>query len=189
VVRSEGSEHATRWRRVVALVAIGLASIAVAGWYWQSELIGIGARWYLARVAAREEASGDLSRRRNAVARLHRVLLLAPPRDALVPELFDFLTALSARVATGEIDLDWAAYLYTSYERDLVNLRPTGTPRRTTAEIATVIGEQVRFFSLRKRRDRSGMRLRDLDGSPPGNSYTVEEIDRAAREGRKLPGE
>ena len=188
-VRTERLALRTRWLRGLSFGAVAIAAGGVACWHWQSELIGIGARWHLARVAAREEASGNLSRRRDAVAQVHRLLLLAPPRDALVPELFDFLTAVSARVATAEIDLAWAAYLYTSYERDLIGLRPTGTPRRSLAEVESAIAEQVRFYSLRKRPDQPGIRLRDLDGSPPGDSYTVEEIEQAALERRKLPGE
>ena len=42
-------------------------------------------------------------------------------------------------------------------------------------------GGSVDFFALRKRPDVAGIRLRDLAGRP-GNSYTVEQIERAARE-------
>src|SRR5690349_9182193 len=109
----------SRWKRILAITAGVLVVAGAAGWYWQSEIIGYGTKWYLARVAAREEASGSLDQRRQAVAKVHRMLLLAPPPDQLVPELFDLITAVSARAATGEIDLDWAAYVYNSYERDM----------------------------------------------------------------------
>jgi hypothetical protein len=179
----------TRRRRIALSAALAAALLVAAGWYWQSQLIGIAARWYLAQVAAREEASGSLEARRKAVARMHRLLLLAPPPDALVPELFDLITAVSARVATGEIDFPWAAYVYNSYERDLVRDRPAGVPRRTMPEVEQDVARYVQFYALQKRPDVDGVRLRDLAGEPAGKSFTVEEIEQAAREGRDLTGE
>lgn len=168
------------------MAVVALAVAGAAGWYWQSELIGIGARWYLSRVAAREEASGALDERRQAVARMHRLLLLGPPTDPLVPELFDLITAVSMRVARGEIDVAWAAYVYNSYERDLVRDRPQGAPRRSLAAVEAEVERYVRFYALRQRPDQAGVRLRDLAGAPAGKSFTVEEIEQAAREGRDL---
>lgn len=175
--------------RLLVGVALAVAAAGAAGWYWQSELIGVGARWYLARVAAREEASGSLEERRQAVGRMHRLLLLGPPADVLVPELFDLITTVSSRVASGEIDFAWAAYVYNSYERDLVRDRPRGTPRRSLAEIQAEVERYVRFYALQQRPDQSGVRLRDLAGAPAGRSFTVEEIEQAAREGRDLTRE
>ncbi|MBX3023494.1 hypothetical protein KF840_01150 [bacterium] len=176
-----------------ARLAIAAAGCAVvlggAGWYWQSELIGVGARWYLERVAAREEASGSLAERRAAVARMHGLLLLSPPPDALVPELFDLITAVSSRVASGAIDFPWAAYVYNSYERDLARDRPLGVPRRSRSEVEREVARYVDFYALRKRPDVDGVRLRDLAGAPAGESFTVEEIEQAAREGRDLTRE
>jgi hypothetical protein len=149
-------------------------------------LVGVGARWYLARVAAREEASGELTRRRTAVARIHRLLLIAAPRDALVPELFDLMTAVSSRIATGEIDWAWAAYVYTSYLRDFITERPNGTPRRTISDVKAEIEKYVQFYALQRRPDVPGVRLNDLAGRGSGTSYTVDEIEQAAREGRRL---
>jgi hypothetical protein len=171
-------------------IAIGVAALAVAGgaaaWHWQSELIGVGARWYLSRIAAREESSGSLADRRQAVARMHRMLLLAPPVDHLVPELFDLITAVASRVATGEIDWPWAAYVYNSYERDLVRDRPDGTPRRPPPAIEVEVQRYVEFYTLQQRPDADGVRLRDLAGQPAGKSFTLEEIEQAEREGRDL---
>ncbi len=80
----------------ILLVVVGvLAGGAALAWRYQSEIIGAGARWYLARIAAQERASGSIARRRDAVTRLHRVLLLEPPADALVPELYDVMTLLA----------------------------------------------------------------------------------------------
>jgi hypothetical protein len=174
----------TRRKRILVGCLMTLVAVGAGAWHWQSELIGIGTRWYLARLAASEEATGDLRQRRDAVARIHRALLLGPPVDALVPELFDLLTAVSSRVATGEIDLDWAAYVYNSYERDMVRDRPNGAPRRSPAEIEAAVVDYVKFYTLQKRPDVPGTSLRALAGADIGESYTVEEIEEAAREGR-----
>lgn len=178
-----------RRRRLLLAVVAVLVLGGAAAWYWQSQLIGVGARWYLAAVAAREEASGDLAERRAAVARMHRLLLLQPPRDALVPELFDLITAVSSRVASGQIDFPWAAYVYNSYERDLVRDRPDGVPRRSMDEVETEVERYVEFYALQRRPDRDGVRLRDLAGAPAGESFTLEEIEQAHREGRDLTRE
>jgi len=177
----------SRRRRIIIGSAVGLVLGGAAAWHWQSELIGYGARWYLSRIAAKEESSGDLAKRRAAVAKVHRLLLLAPPDDRYVPELFDLLRAMSARVASGEIDYAWAAYVFTSYERDLVAERPSGAPRRPMPEVERAVEQYVEFYRLQKRPDVDGATLRALAGDDGGTSYTVDETDKAAREGRKLP--
>jgi hypothetical protein len=102
------------------LLAGGCLAVALGALAWseQSRLIGIGARWWFERVAAQEQGADAIARRRGVLAELHRRLLLAPPADVHVPELFELVTQLSARVATGEVSLPWAAYVYTTYERD-----------------------------------------------------------------------
>lgn len=179
----------SRLRRALLAAGVLLVLGAAAAWHWQSQLIGMGARWYLSYVAAREEAGGALTSRRQAVARMHRLLLLAPPADPLVPELFDLVTAVSSRVASGQIDFAWAAYVYTSYERDLVRDRPTGAPRRAFAEVEREVERYVEFYALQRRPDAQGVRLRDLAGEPAGESFTLEEIEQAHREGRDLTRE
>jgi hypothetical protein len=108
----------------------------------------------------------------------------APP-DAMVPELFDLITLLSNRIARGAISLDWGAYVYTSYVRDMVRDRPDGSPVRTTAQVASELQRYVEFYSLRKRPDAPGMRVGDLLGAGE-DTYTVDEIEQAYREGRDL---
>src|SRR6185369_16114822 len=108
-VRAAGTTGAMRRRLLIVLAVLGLTGVLV--WRYQSELIGIGARWYLDRVAAREAASGKVADRRLVLARVHGMLLMPPPPAPLVPELFDFITLLSYRVATGAVSLNWAAYL------------------------------------------------------------------------------
>jgi hypothetical protein len=156
------------------------------GWYYQSEIIGTAATFYLKGVASREADSGDLTQRREAIARVHRQLLIAPPADALVPELFDFLAELSGRVASGEISLPWGAYLYTSHSRDAV-ARPGSAPRPSSEQLAAEIQQGVDFYYLRKRPDVPGAKVKDLWDD--GQSFTVEEIERADREGRDLTRE
>lgn len=172
-----------RRRLLTTLAALGVTAALI--WRYQSELIGIGARWYLDRVAAHEAASGSVADRRLVLARVHGLLLMPPPAAALVPELFDFITLLSYRVATGAVSLNWAAYLYSNHVLDLVRTRPGGEPRRSRAELEADLRRDADFFSLRKRPDVPGVRFRDLVGDG-GDSYTVEEIEQAAREGRSL---
>jgi len=174
------------WKRVLAGAVFVLSMMAAAGWYWQSELLGMAGRVYLERVAAAEESSGVLTERRAAVDRIHRTLLLAAPQDELVPELFDLLGALTPRVSSGQIGLNWAAYVYTSYQRDLARDRPSGMPRRTMPEVETAVAEYVRFFSLRKRPDESTIGLGSFIDDGGAESYTVEEIEAAHRAGRVL---
>lgn len=170
-----------------ARVASAVAAVAiVAGggaWYYQGEIIGFGLQQYLRYVAVREERSGDLGERRQALARLHRQLLMQPPPERLVPELFDFLTQLSARTASGEISLAWSAYLYTSHLRDAV-ARPAGAPRPDRQKLAAKVQEGVEFYHLQKRPDVAGARVSDLWDE--GESFTLEEIEQAHREGRDL---
>ena len=179
----------TRRRRLLLSAVGGVALVAAAAWSWESQLIGIGARGYLGWVAWREEAGGVLTIRRDTVGRMQRVLLLAPIGDAYVPELFDLLTAVSTRVSSGEIDLSWAAYVYTSYQRDLLRDRAGGVPRRAMPEVEAAVRDYVDFYRLQKRPDTDGLRLSDLAGEPQGKSFTLEEIEQAARDGRDLTRE
>jgi hypothetical protein len=174
-----------RRRRLLWVLALAVA-LGAAAWHWQSVLIGRSASWWLTRVAAREEATGDLSRRRTVVTSIHRQLLMPPPADSLVPELFDFVTALSSRVASGEISFPWAAYVYTSYQRDVVRDRPAGRPRRTPAAIAARVDEYVRFYALRKRPEVEGVRVPGLLGVDGDDVITLEEIEQAERDGRTI---
>ena len=160
--------------------------LAALGWRYQSELIGIGTGWYLRRVAAREQRDGDLTQRRAVVARVHRWLLMPPPPDALLPELFDLTTALAARSAAGAVSLNWSAYIYSSYYRDMVRDRPNGTPARTAAQVTAEVDRYAEFYALQKRPDVPGVRLSDVVGAG-GYSYSLEEIEKADREGRALP--
>jgi hypothetical protein len=176
-------------KRLAFAAIAAFALLGGAAWYWQSHLIGVGARWYLSRIAAAEEGRGDLTQRREAVGRLQRTLLLQPIDDVYVPELFDLMTAVTTRVSSGEIDLSWAAYVYTSYQRDLILQRPGGVPRRSVDEVERAVRDYVEFYRLEKRPDAAGIRLRDLAGAPEGKSFTVEEIEQAAREGRDLTQE
>jgi hypothetical protein len=162
----------------IAVVAGGLA------WYFQSELIGVVAQRGLTNLGARDEAAGDLDRRREVVARMNRQLLMEPPADVHVPELIDVTTLLSPRVASGEISLPWAAYVFTSYQRDLVAERPTGEPRRSEDEIRASVQHYVEFYALQKRPDVPGIQVRDLFGTNDGDVVTLEEIEAAEQAGR-----
>lgn len=170
-------------RLLIAAAVLALAGVLV--WRYQSELIGIGARWYLERVEAREGKTGDVAGRVAVLTRVNGLLLMPPPPAPMVPELFDFVTLLSYRVATGAVSLNWAAYLYSNHALDMLRDRPTGAPRRTREELETELTQDARFYALQKRPDVPGIRFDDLLGRG-GESYTVEEIERAEREGRRL---
>src|SRR5690242_9727173 len=156
---------ARRWARVllvlVAVVGIGLA----AAWHWQSVIIGRAAEWYLTRVAEAENRSGSLDQRKEILRNLNRQLLMPAPDDALVPELFDLVTLVSSRVATGDISLNWVAYIYTTYQRDMLAQRPTGTPRRTLDQVHAELDRLVAFYSIQKRPDQGGIKVGDLLGT------------------------
>ncbi len=169
---------------VRGLVAV-LAIVGVGAWRYQGEIIGSGARWSLERISALEEGTGDIANRRGIIETIHRRLLMPPPPDGMVPELFDYVTLLSARVASGEVTLNWAAYLYSGYARDLVRDRPDGTPRRSDDELRALLDREVAFFAIRKRPHAEGFGVGDLIGQG-GDTITLDEIEAAEREGREL---
>jgi hypothetical protein len=105
----------------------------------------------LVRIAAEENTTGSLTKRREVLDDVARQLAMAAPPDALVPELFDLLAAMAPRVEARAISPAWASYVYTSYQRDLVKDRPTGVPRRTEGEVARALDGYVEFFRLRAR--------------------------------------
>jgi hypothetical protein len=107
----------------------------------------------LARIATEDDLVSDLERRREILVDLNRGVLMAPPSDAIVPELFDFTALLAARMESGAVSSDWAAYLYTSYQRDLVRERPDGTPRRSAPAIEASLAESIEFYRIQKRGD------------------------------------
>jgi len=156
------------------------------GWRYQSELIGVATRWYLSRVAAKEDASGDLTQRRRVLAGYHRQLLMPPPEDARIPELFDFATALAAKMATGEVSIGWAAKLYTEYQREMVVHRPDGRPRRSPAEVEAALDGLMDFYAVRKRPGANGITAGDLLGAEGDDVITLEEIEAAYEEGREI---
>ena len=174
----------TRGRAVLAVVSLAAVAGAIA-WRYQSEIIGVAAERYLTRVAASDERQGGTGGRQELLAQIHRRLLMPPPAAGTVPELFDLAILLSSRVATGEISLNWAAYLYTGYTRDMSRERPAGTPRRARAEIREILDRQVGFFAIQKRPDVPGIRVGDLLGEGE-DTISLEEIEAAEREGREL---
>lgn len=175
------------YRRSVIIrgIVIVVVIIVVGLWRYQGEIIGTGARWTLERIAAHEEESGDLTRRKAILTNIHQRLLMPPPPEPVVPELFDYITLLSSRVATGEVTLNWAAYLYSGYARDLLRDRPEGVPRRSEAELRTLLDGEVAFFAIRKRPQAEGFNLSDLIGRGE-DTITLEEIEAAEREGREI---
>jgi hypothetical protein len=156
-----------------------------AAWYWQSQLIGMTGRWYMARIAAREDRSAVLDERRAFLAQMNRYLLMPPPDDALVPELFDLTTQLSARTASGEISLSWAAYIFTTYQRDMVQQRPDGKPRRSSEEVGAHLAQYVQFFSIERRPDQRGITVGDILGEGD-EVITLDEIEESERTGKTI---
>lgn len=175
-----------RWLKVALGLLVVVVGLGALGWVYQSEIIGVASRWYLTRVAASENQTGDLTKRRQILTQIHRQLLMPPPDDRLVPELFDFSTTLSSRVATGEVSIAWAAKLYTEYMRDLLLQRPTGEPRRTPEQVTAEVERMVVFYAVQKRPDVQGVRVGDILGVEGDDVLTLEEIEAADREGREI---
>lgn len=171
-------------RRAFLLIGLFVIVAGALVWRHQSEVIGFVAQKYFARVGRQDDKAGDLTRRREVVTRMNRQLLMPAAADGHVPELFDVVTLLTPRVANGEITWPWAAYVYTSYQRDLVGQRPDGTPRRSEAEVLAQIENYVGFYTLQKRPDVPGMRFKDVLGVNDEDVITLEEIEAAEREGR-----
>lgn len=172
-------------RRALLASLVVLVVLGGAAWYWQSQLIGFSARWYLSRVSANEGDSGSLEKRREVVGQMNRLLLMSPAPDAIVPEMFEVVTALSSRAATGEMSLDWSAYVYTTYQRDLLRDRPTGTPARSREQVEAEVQRLVEFYAIQKRPDVQGVRVGDLLGTGD-DTISLEEIEEADRTGKDL---
>ncbi len=172
-------------KRALLIVLAVLVVAGVAGWYWQSQLIGTAGQWYLGRIATAENQTGSIERRREMLTTLNRQMLMPPPADAMVPELFDLVTLLSSRVATGEISLNWAAYIYTAYLRDLVRDRPDGTPRRSEDEVQQQLAQYIQFFSIQKRPDAQGITVGDLVGEGD-DVISLDEIEEAEKSGKQI---
>ena len=172
-------------KRTLLAVLLVLVAGGLAAWHWQSQLIGTGAQWYLGRITRSEGSSGTVERRSAILTQLNRYLLMPPPPDVYVPELFDLVTALSSRVATGEVSLNWAAYIYTAYQRDMVQQRPTGRPRRSMDEVNAELGRYIQFFAIQKRPDQQGVTVGDLMGTGD-DVITLDEIQQSEKSGKEI---
>ena len=104
----------------------------------------------LRRVAAEDDPPKRLERRTQIISGVQRRLLMAPLDDAFVPEMFDVLIALAPRMESGTISAAWASWIYTTYERDLVKQRPTGTPRRSHVDIDRALAELVAYYHIQE---------------------------------------
>jgi hypothetical protein len=107
------------------------------------------------------------------------------PDDALVPELFDLVTLVSSRVATGEISLNWVAYIYTTYQRDMVDKRPNGIPRRSLPDVRVELDRLVAFYSIRKRPEQGGIKVGDILGTGD-DVISLDEIEAAEKAGKHI---
>ena len=172
-------------KRVLPTLLVLLIVGGGAAWYWQSQLIGHAGRWYLSRIASRENASGSLEERRRMLAQMNRYLLMPPPADAQVPELFDLVTQLSSRIATGEVSLNCAAYIYTTYQRDMIQQRPGGQPRRSPDEVGAQLARCIEFFHIQKRPDQRGVTVGELMGTGD-DVISLDEIEEAERTGKQI---
>jgi hypothetical protein len=102
------------------------------------------------RIAIEDDVADTLGRRREILAGMNRQCLMPPPDDAVVPEVFDFATALASRMEEGTVSAAWGGYLYTVYQRDLRAERPSGRPRRSSAEVAAELDRAIEFFHIRE---------------------------------------
>jgi hypothetical protein len=144
--------HPSRWLLATFGAWIGCAAPAPAPSVLPAgiaELVLPSDAATLSRLAIDEEATGRIERRRVVLAGLNRQLLMPPPDGALVPELFDFVTALAPRMESGTISPAWGSYLYTTYQRDLRAERPDGRPRRSSADVSAALERSVEFYRIR----------------------------------------
>ena len=174
-----------RWARVLLALTAVLVVGGAAAWHWQSQLIGRGAEWYLSRVAESENTSGKLERRKEILTGINRQLLMPAPDDTLVPELFDLVTLVSSRVATGDISLNWVAYIYTTYQRDMVDQRPNGIPRRSIEQVHDELDRLVKFYSIQKRPEQAGIKVGDILGTGD-DVISLDEIEAAEKSGKQI---
>ena len=174
-----------RRSRVLLSILALLVVAGVLGWRYQSQIIGRAAEWYLTWQASREANENDVTHRRSVVTTVNRQLLMPPPPDAWVPELYEVITLVARRVAVGEMSFAWMAHLYTSYQRDLALERPGGTPRRSFDEVRAQIDRYVEFHAIQKRPDVKGVTMDDLLGTGD-DVITLEEIEEAERTGREI---
>ena len=167
-----------------------------AGWYWQSQIIGVAGRWYMSRMAAREDRSGSLDERREAAGADEPVHADAAARRRPGPRAVRPGDPLSSRVATGEISLNWVAYIYTTYSaRHRSQQRPDGKPRRSSEEVARAARRGTsQFYAIQKRPDQRGVKVgrhpghgrrRDHAGRDRGAERTGKEIDLRNRGAKK----
>ena len=115
----------------------------------------------LARIAVQEEPTGSIAERRAILTEVSHQLLMGPPSDALVPELFDFLAAVAPRMEAGSISPAWGSYVYTTYQQDMLKERPAGVPRRSQPEIRRALDGYVDFFRLQAREGRKPRTIED----------------------------
>lgn len=85
------------------------------------------------------------------IQHVHDVLLLEPAPAPLEGELYTYYLLISERAATGEIPPWWAAYLYTSYFRDMLRDRPSGIPRRSREDLKSHLQAEIDYYYIRKR--------------------------------------
>ncbi len=121
----------------------------------------------LRAIAADEEPRGEIARRREVLTGFNRQLLMPPPADAIVPELFDLVVLMAPHLESGDISPAWAGYLYTTYQRDLVRDRPTGLPRRSREQIAGEVERSIEFYHLQAR----------AGSTPPGASPAEDDFN------------
>lgn len=115
----------------------------------------------LLRIGADEDPTGVITRRREVLTDVSRQLLMRPPSDAVVPEMFDLLTAVAPRMEAGAISPAWGSYIYTTYQQDLLKERPTGAPRRSRPEVERALEHYVEFFRLQARDGRRPRTIED----------------------------
>jgi len=153
----------TRRHRTAALLVCLL--LGAAGCSSQHVALPARAHWDQPNIGGAERQTATMDQRRALVTKVNRVLLMPPPGDPLVSELFELLMQLSSRVESGEVSPNWAAYIYTVYQRDMARDRPDGLPQRSSDEVAAELAGYVEFFHVRKRPDATGVSLGDLLGS------------------------
>jgi hypothetical protein len=103
----------------------------------------------------------------------------------MVPELFEVVRDLSADVATGDVSLNWAAWIYSTYQQDMLRDRPGGQPPRSPEAVGGEIARLRDYYAIQKRPEAKGVTVAEMLGTGD-DVITLDEIEASDRNGKPI---